>query len=137
MRRKLRLRESQSFSRSSRTLVSGRYVLIFFSSLTFMNINVIILQIEDVAGSDEVTVRRKFGNEQYVSCAKCAAGSDYLYDSIRLIFSIADLQTGEENFEAPENEDSSEDTRMSYPLRCSFTITKVCASAALRISALV
>jgi hypothetical protein len=27
-------------------------------------------QIEDVAGSDEITLLRKFGNEQYVACVK-------------------------------------------------------------------
>jgi hypothetical protein len=36
-----------------------------------MDIHAIIVyecQIEDVAGNDEVTVHRKFGNEQYVGC---------------------------------------------------------------------
>lgn len=49
------------------------------------------------------------------------------FDSIRLIFSIADLQGAEENLEPPEGEEgASEDTEPSYPLRCSLTITKVC-----------
>ena len=48
--------------------------------------------------------------------------------SIRLIFSIADLQSEEENFEAPEDgSESAEAGEPSYPLRCSLTITKVCA----------
>jgi hypothetical protein len=40
----------------------------------FMDIHAIIIykyQIEDVAGNDEVTVHRKFGNEQYVGSAMC------------------------------------------------------------------
>jgi hypothetical protein len=47
--------------------------------------------------------------------------------SIRLIFSIADLQE-DENFEAPEEEGSAsaESGEPSYPLRCSLTVTKVC-----------
>jgi hypothetical protein len=43
-----------------------------------------------------------------------------------LIFSIADLQSAEENFEAQEGEEgAAADAEASYPLRCSFTITKV------------
>jgi hypothetical protein len=49
-------------------------------------------------------------------------------DRIRLIFSIADLQTAEDNLEAPEGEEGAPadaDAEALYPLRCSFTITKV------------
>jgi hypothetical protein len=49
-----------------------------------------------------------------------------VYDSIRLIFSIADLQVSEDNLESHEDDVGSEDTEAPYPLRCSFTITKVC-----------
>ena len=43
-----------------------------------------------------------------------------------MIFSIADLQSAEENFEAQEGEEgATADAEASYPLRCSFTITKV------------
>ena len=47
--------------------------------------------------------------------------------SIRLIFSIADLQNEEENFEGEEEEGSAsaETGEPSYPLRCSITVTKV------------
>jgi hypothetical protein len=46
---------------------------------------------------------------------------------IRLIFSIADLQS-EEDFDPAEDEGgaSAESGEPSYPLRCSLTITKVC-----------
>ena len=50
--------------------------------------------------------------------------------SIRLIFSIADIQSEqepefEEGEEAAENEES-EVPLHSYPIRCSFSFTKVC-----------
>jgi hypothetical protein len=47
--------------------------------------------------------------------------------SIRLIFSIADLQSAED-FDPAEDEGgaSAESGEPSYPLRCSLTITKVC-----------
>lgn len=49
------------------------------------------------------------------------------YDSIRLIFSVADLQGAEENLESHEEEEGapSAEDETSYPLRCSFTISKV------------
>ncbi|KAI0298648.1 mitochondrial glycoprotein [Multifurca ochricompacta] len=78
-----------------------------------------IWTIEDAPGNDEVGIHRKFGNEH-----------------IRLIFSIADLQSAEENFEPPEGEEgASEDVEASYPLRCSFTITKPSVPGALSIDA--
>jgi hypothetical protein len=54
--------------------------------------------------------------------------SDHICDRIRLVFSIAELQSSEENFEDQEGEGASEGAEASYPIRCSFTITKVCAS---------
>jgi hypothetical protein len=55
-----------------------------------------------------------------------------VYDSIRLIFSIADLQSAEDNLEPSEGEEGlSEETEVSYPLRCSLTLTKVCDLRAL------
>jgi len=78
-----------------------------------------IWTIEDVPGNDEVTFQRKFGNEH-----------------IRLIFSIADLQGADENLEPPEGEESvPADTETSYPLHCSFTITKPSVPGALSIDA--
>ncbi|KAI0641342.1 mitochondrial glycoprotein [Trametes meyenii] len=79
--------------------------------------------IEDTAGMDEVTLIRKFGNED-----------------IRLIFSIADIQSEqepefEEGEEAAENEES-EAPLHSYPIRCSFSFTKAGASGALTIDAM-
>ncbi|EIM88979.1 regulatory protein suaprga1 [Stereum hirsutum FP-91666 SS1] len=81
--------------------------------------------IEDTVGSDEITLTRKYGNEE-----------------IRLIFSIADIQTPEEN-DFPEEEAegeegaSSEDTLgATYPLRCSFSISKPTSPGALTIDAM-
>lgn len=72
-----------------------------------------IWEIEDVSGNDEVTLIRKFGNE-----------------TIRLIFSIADIQSQEESefAEEEESEESSpeEDHIHSYGIRVAFSITKVC-----------
>ncbi|KAG6333197.1 hypothetical protein ID866_5894 [Astraeus odoratus] len=66
-------------------------------------------QVEDVEGNDEVTLTRKFGNE-----------------NIRVMFSIADIQTAEEPEFGQEEEDGSEDHDgvHSYPVRVSFSITK-------------
>jgi len=78
-----------------------------------------IWTIEDVPGGDEVTLRRKFGNEE-----------------IRLIFSIADLQSAEESMESNEGEEpASAEDDVSYPLRCSFTITKPSIPGGLSIDA--
>jgi len=78
-----------------------------------------IWTIEDTPGSDEITLRRKFGNEH-----------------IRLIFSIADLESAED-FDPAEDEGgaSAESGEPSYPLRCSLTITKPSVSGALSVDA--
>ncbi|KAI0064217.1 regulatory protein suaprga1 [Artomyces pyxidatus] len=80
-----------------------------------------IWEIEDVDGNDEVTLHRKFGNED-----------------IRLIFSIADIASPEEaEFgEETTTESQEEDVHESYPLRCSFSITKASVPGALTIDAL-
>ncbi|KAL9710114.1 Mitochondrial acidic protein mam33 [Leucoagaricus gongylophorus] len=75
-------------------------------------------QISDVAGQDEVTLSRKFGNEE-----------------IRLIFSIADLQPTEDGY-APE-EGGEEDDAAIYPIRVSLTITKNNGPGALSIDTIV
>ena len=54
--------------------------------------------------------------------------------SIRLIFSIADIQNPEESEleqEESEGESSEDELSTSYPLRCSFSISKVCFFLAL------
>ncbi|PIL23172.1 transporter [Ganoderma sinense ZZ0214-1] len=84
--------------------------------------------IVDVPGLDEVTLTRKFGNED-----------------IRLIFSIADIQSDqqpefeEEGAEAAEEEDGADEegvTLHSYPIRCSFSFTKASTPGALTIDAM-
>lgn len=52
---------------------------------------------------------------------------DVVVGSIRLMFSIADIQTEQEaEFEENESEEASEDQPThTYPIRCSFSITKV------------
>ncbi|CAL1699055.1 unnamed protein product [Somion occarium] len=75
-----------------------------------------IWQLEDIAGNDEVTLTRKFGNE-----------------NIRLMFSIADIQQ-ESEFEGEE--ETEEEASTSYPIRCSFSITKDSAPGALTIDAI-
>lgn len=72
-----------------------------------------VWNIEDVAGNDEVALTRKFGNE-----------------SIRLMFSIADIQTQEEDpafEEGQEGEDGAteDDPIHSYGIRVAFSVTKV------------
>ncbi|KAI0078643.1 mitochondrial glycoprotein [Panus rudis PR-1116 ss-1] len=77
-----------------------------------------VWQLEDTPGNDEVTLTRKFGNE-----------------NIRLMFSIADVQAEQEN-EFDENEEQEEPANPSYPIRCSFSITKDSAPGALTIDAM-
>lgn len=49
-----------------------------------------------------------------------------VFISIRLMFSIADIQTQEPEFEEEtEATPEEDDATPSYPLRCSFSITKV------------
>jgi len=80
-----------------------------------------IWQIKDVPGSDEVTLSRKFGNED-----------------IRLMFSIADIQDAEEHEEfdeGQENEEEGQDEEQieTYPIRVSFSITKATAPGAINV----
>ncbi|OJT13704.1 Mitochondrial acidic protein mam33 [Trametes pubescens] len=79
--------------------------------------------VEDTAGADEVTLSRKFGNED-----------------IRLIFSIADIQTEQEaefeEGEEPAESEESEQPLHSYPIRCSFSFTKGGTPGALTIDAM-
>jgi complement component 1 Q subcomponent-binding protein len=83
-----------------------------------------VWQIEDVDGNDEVTLTRKFGNE-----------------SIRLMFSIADIQSGDEEpqFNEAEEEaddqpgDDSDEVLHAFPIRASFSITKASGPGALTI----
>ncbi|KAM5543513.1 hypothetical protein V8D89_002764 [Ganoderma adspersum] len=82
--------------------------------------------IVDSPGLDEVTLTRKFGNED-----------------IRLIFSIADIQSDqqpefeEEGAEAAEESADEEGIALhSYPIRCSFSFTKASTPGALTIDAM-
>ncbi|KAH7907540.1 mitochondrial glycoprotein [Hygrophoropsis aurantiaca] len=76
--------------------------------------------IEDTVGNDEVTLTRKFGNE-----------------NIRLMFSIADIQTADEDpqYEQEEGDDAnSEDEPIhTYPIRTSFAITKANGKGSINI----
>ncbi|KAF5379144.1 hypothetical protein D9615_006044 [Tricholomella constricta] len=79
-----------------------------------------VWEIQDVLGNDEVTLTRKFGNE-----------------NIRLMFSIADMQGEEEDFQA-ENESESEtegedEPLHSYPIRASLSITKTTGPGCLNV----
>lgn len=91
---------------------------------------VVVPQIEDVEGNDEVTLTRKFGNEKWVYALSLtesradARGRGAL--SIRVMFSIADIQNAEEESEfEQENEGGEDDHAQSYPVRVSFSVTKV------------
>ncbi|TFK48938.1 mitochondrial glyco protein [Heliocybe sulcata] len=79
-----------------------------------------IWKIEDASGNDEVTLTRKFGNE-----------------TIRLVFSIADIQANEA-YDEQEEDGETEETEgglpgPSYPIRCSFSISKSTGPGALNI----
>jgi len=75
----------------------------------------------DVSGNDEVTLMRKFGNED-----------------VRVMFSIADIQTEQESeFEEEATEAENEEAPAhSYPIRCSVSITKGNAGGALTVDAM-
>lgn len=76
--------------------------------------------LEDMPGQDEVAVTRKFGHE-----------------TIRLIFSIADIQNEPEDFEGAEGGEEAEQTTTDYPIRVSINITKANGPGALNIDAVV
>jgi len=80
-----------------------------------------VWEVDSVEGSDEVTLRRKFGNE-----------------SVRVMFSISDLQTDveSEEFEGVEGEEG-EDAHNSYPVRCSISVAKDAGVGALTFDAMV
>ncbi|KAF6764386.1 regulatory protein suaprga1 [Ephemerocybe angulata] len=78
-----------------------------------------VWSVEDVPGQDEVALTRKFGQE-----------------TIRLIFSIADIQSEPEDLEAAEGEEAEQSTA-DYPIRVSVSITKANAPGALNIDAVV
>ncbi|KAF5310664.1 hypothetical protein D9619_007729 [Psilocybe cf. subviscida] len=75
--------------------------------------------IEDVRGNDEVTLKRKFGDE-----------------NIRLMFSIADVGP-EEEFENENEEDEDESTSGPLPIRVSASITKSSGPGAMNIDMMV
>ncbi|PPQ81134.1 hypothetical protein CVT26_011102 [Gymnopilus dilepis] len=70
--------------------------------------------IQDTRGHDEVTLSRKFGDE-----------------NIRVMFSIADL-ANEDEFDL-ENENEEEDEQPGFPLRVSLSITKSNGPGALSV----
>ncbi|KAG5641766.1 hypothetical protein DXG03_004261 [Asterophora parasitica] len=79
-----------------------------------------VWEISDVLGNDEVALTRKFGNER-----------------IRLMFSIADIQGEEEDFQSDhgesESEDSGDEPLHSYPIRVSLSITKTTGPGCLNV----
>ncbi|TFK38196.1 mitochondrial glyco protein [Crucibulum laeve] len=75
-----------------------------------------VWSIEDVPGNDEVTLSRKFGNE-----------------TIRLTFSIADIQAEEEDFENETENDDGEEALNVYPIRASLSLTKTTGPGALNV----
>lgn len=80
-----------------------------------------IWKIEDIEGNDEVTLTRKFGNE-----------------NIRVMFSIADIQNAEEPEFGQEEEGDSEESEnpRSYPIRVSFSITKEHAQGSINVDSM-
>ncbi|KAG6843987.1 hypothetical protein H0H87_010946 [Tephrocybe sp. NHM501043] len=68
-------------------------------------------EIQDTAGNDEVVMTRTFGNEK-----------------LRLMFSIADIDSAEEDFTEEASEENAEaeedDPLHTYPIRASLSITK-------------
>jgi complement component 1 Q subcomponent-binding protein len=77
-------------------------------------------KIEDAKGNDEVTLTRNFGNE-----------------TIRVMFSIADLQNVEEpEYEQEEGDAEESEPMPTYPIRVSFSITKNNANGSLNVDSM-
>jgi len=76
-----------------------------------------IWSIDDIRGNDEVTLKRKFGDE-----------------NIRIIFSIADIHP-EEDFEEndADGETDPDENPAPYPVRAALSITKTTGPGALNI----
>ncbi|RDB27863.1 Mitochondrial acidic protein mam33 [Hypsizygus marmoreus] len=82
-----------------------------------------VWELQDTLGQDEVTLTRKFGNE-----------------NLRLMFSIADIEAEEEDFEtdeAPKEEEAEAEEENeplhSYPIRASLSITKTTVPGCLNV----
>jgi len=76
-----------------------------------------VWKINDTTGNDEVTITRKFGDE-----------------NIRVMFSIADIQAEDmEELEETDSESDAEDNPAPYPVRASLSITKSTGPGALNI----
>lgn len=90
-------------------------------------------QIQDNPGNDEVVLTRTFGNEKFVFflCgASCRRDFEIFFIRLRLMFSIADIDSMEEDFQSEEEEsedqeDEGDDPLHTYPIRASLSITKV------------
>lgn len=115
------------------------------------------MQIEDKQGADEVALVRKYGNEKYVppSLRSSLPRADELSSSIRVIFSIGDIDAEQdeafpEDDEEEQPEESADagsggegDEKMdpedgeepSFPVRAAITITKDGVEGALSIDA--
>ena len=77
-----------------------------------------VWKIEDQAGSDEIALTRDFGNEH-----------------IRILFSIGDIDTVDNEIEEADEVDGEkeDDEPPSFPVRCAITISKVCAVQAVSV----
>ncbi|TFK73419.1 mitochondrial glyco protein [Pluteus cervinus] len=75
-------------------------------------------EIEDIAGHDEVTLTRTFGNE-----------------TLRLMFAVADISPDEKDFENEEEMDM--ENNPTYPIRASLAVTKNNTQGALNIDMVV
>ncbi|KAG6900275.1 hypothetical protein C0993_000463 [Termitomyces sp. T159_Od127] len=78
-------------------------------------------EVQDIPGNDEVVLTRTFGNEK-----------------LRLMFSIADIDAMEEEFESEEQEsegeeDEGDDPLHTYPIRASLSITKTTGPGCLNV----
>ena len=96
------------------------------------------LQLEDVPGNDEITLSRTFGNEKFVISNNYSIRAFFMFMtcSLRLMFSIVEMPTEEEDFTSNEEgsgarEGEDEESLHSYPIRAVLSITKVGVSVRL------
>jgi complement component 1 Q subcomponent-binding protein len=75
--------------------------------------------IQDARGNDEVTLSRKYGDE-----------------NIRIMFSISDIQSEEELGPDEEEGEGADESPVSLPIRASLSITKTNAPGALNVDML-
>lgn len=99
-----KLHEELKYEREANAAAGSSEVPDFLKAFQEQN----IWMVQDTGGADEIVLSRTFGNE-----------------NIRLIFSISDVSSVEENFEEEGQEAAEQDDSFhAYPIRAALSVTK-------------